>query len=405
MMFRLLLAALVVLAGTAWGQEYGRTLRLKLAVGGGTRKAGLFLPKGIRKNEELPLLVAIPAAEGKAFLELGQWQQPAFEKRLAVFSVDVKTSSGKGWLPTEQIAMQRDMEAVTEGIKTAVEEAKKQNVVIDTSAMAITGHSGGTYLTLWLGIRRPDLFFAVCGRGVVFFKETVKLGKGAAIEPNFDQRILLYRGELDHPRVAKETEAASKLLKETGWKNVRYRVVARMVHESKPEIFLEWYETLLLETAKGRKESRKIAKDLEKIRPAIEKGKSGSYSKLLKLAEREQKSGFSAGAQALLAQEVEKAKKHFARAEHLEADGEVYEAIKVFKEVEKKYSPLPISKQARERAGKVLRSDAYKASELLKRAKHFQKKGDDVKAAEILEKIVEKYPNTPAADEARHLLQ
>jgi predicted esterase len=404
-MIRSVMAALLLLAGASWAQEYGRTLRLKVPVGGATRKAGLFLPKGLRKNEELPMLVALPDTKGKAFLEIGPWQQQAFERRFAVFSVDIETSSEKGWLPTEQLEMQRDMEAVTEGIKLALAAAKKEGALIDTSATVITGHSGGTYLTLWLGIRRPDLFLGVCGRSCVFHKQTAVFSKTEPLQPNFDQFIYVFRGELDHPRVSKETEAAQKALQEAGWKNVKYRVVPRMVHESKPEVFLEWYHQLLSTTAKGRKESRKIASELAKLKPAMEAGKAGAYSKLLKLVEREKKAGFPAGARALLDQEIAKAEKRFQQAEHLEADEDVFEALKVFKEVERGFSPLPISKKARDRAGKVRQSDAYKAAEMLVKAKRHREKGQDVKAAQILEKIVEKYPETRAAAEADQLLQ
>ena len=50
----------------------------------------------------------------------------------------------------------------------------------------MTGHSGGTYLTLWLGLRRPDLFLGICGRSCVYFKETVEFGELDKFEPDYE---------------------------------------------------------------------------------------------------------------------------------------------------------------------------------------------------------------------------
>ena len=118
--------ALVLLAAPLLGQaerSYGETVRLKIDVGGEERKIALFIPDGAKKGEVFPLLVALPDTRSKAMLELGQWQQPAYDKRFCVFSVDINTSGEKGWHPKEQLEMQRDMEAVTEGMKVAAARA------------------------------------------------------------------------------------------------------------------------------------------------------------------------------------------------------------------------------------------------------------------------------------------
>lgn len=400
------IALLLTLAATVLAEEdYGETVRIKITVGGEPRKAGMFIPKAVKKNEVLPLLVAIPDTKCKAFLEIGPWQQMAFERRFAVFSVDTKTGGQQGWHPSEQLEMQRDMEAVVEGLKIAEQKARERGVVIDTSARVITGHSGGTYLTLWLGLRRPDLFLGICGRSCVFHKEAVEFGKFDTVKPNLKMPILLYRGELDHPLAKKQTEFAKKILDQAGYTNVTFRVIPKMQHESKPEVCLEWFLTLLKDTEKDRKEARKIAGELEKLRPLVEAGKSGAYGKLAKLVAREEKAGVNGGAGALLDQVLAGARKEWERFENLAAEYELIEAAKLLKEIQKKYNPLDISKQARARRAKLVKTDEYKAREMLAKARAYLEKDNKEKAHDVLDKLVTKYPKTVAAEKAQAMLE
>jgi predicted esterase len=400
-MIRPILAALLLLSGLASAQEYGDTIRLKVRVGEQSRKIALFLPKGLRKGEKLPLLVAVPNEQCKAFMEIGQWQVHAHEERFAVFSVDTITGTRNGWHHSERLEMERDMEAVLSGMEVALEEAKKRGATLDLSATVITGWSGGCYLAAWLGLRRPDMFLGVCLRGPVYHKETVqKLEK-----PDLDQRIYIYRGEIDNPRVIEQAATALKTIKERGFKQVSFRVVPKADHKSMPEVCVEWYQTLLKETAKGRAEAHKIAQELVKVKEAIDKKRAGAYGKLAKLVEREKRAGFSAGAVALMTGVLAAAEKEYKRAEDLDADTRYDEAIDVLKRIERTYSGLPIAKKARARGAQIRKSDNYKAAELLAKAKAYKEKGKDVKAADLFEKIVTKYPDTPAAEEAAHLLK
>jgi predicted esterase len=406
-MIRLLLV-LCLGAATLHAQteaDYGTTHRIKLDVGGEGRKAAFFVPKGLRKNEALPLLVAIPDTRGKAYLELGQWQQPAWQKRFAVLSVDIKTSGVQGWHPSEQLEMQRDMDAVIEALAKAKELAKETNVEIDESAIVITGHSGGTYLTLWLGLRRPDLFLGICGRSCVFHKETIKFGKLDTVPPDFDMPIFLYRGEVDHPRTSKQTEEAANVLRKAGWKNVKYEVVSKMAHESKPEVCLGWFSRLLRETAKERAARRRIAEEVDELRDDLQEGRSGAISKLSKLVDKEKRAGIEGEATKLLAGVLDKARELWAEAENLEADHHLIEAAATYRKLDRKYSPLPISKDARKKRSGIIRSDAYKAEEMLVKARGYIDEGKSDKARPILERILEKYPGTVAAGRAEHLLQ
>jgi predicted esterase len=377
---------------------------MKIDVGGEERKIALFIPDAVKKGESFPLLVALPDTQGKAMLEVGQWQQPAFDKRFCVFSVDIKTSGELGWHPRDQLEMQRDMEAVTEGMRVAREEAKAKGILLDESATVLTGFSGGTYLTLWLGIRRPDLFLAVCARSCVFHKETVEFSKFDKAEPNKAMPIFLYHGEVDNPRVKQETELARSSLAAAGFTNVQFKVVPEMRHESKPEVFLEWYGKLLKETEKPRKEAAKIRVEVEKLRADVVARKASAYGKLAKLAEQEWKAGVRGGAADLLGEVLAEAKKKWDEAANLEADNLFQEAANAFGRVEKDYAPLDISKEAREKRVKILNSDAFKAAEMLARAKELIEKGAREKAVPLLEKIADQYGETPAADEARLLL-
>jgi len=402
------IVALLALSGALMAQDdtrsYGETYRLKVDIAGEDRKAALFVPQGVKRNESLPLLVAIPDTRGKAMLEIGQWQQYGLEHRFAVFSVDIITSGEKGWHPSEQLEMSRDMEAVTLGLQAALEKAAEVGVEIDTSANVITGHSGGTYLTLWLGLRRPDLFIGVCGRSCVFFKETVEFGKLDTVPRNYDMPIFVYRGELDHPRVSKETELAKKTIQDAGFKRVEYAIIPKAEHASNPEPFLEWYLKLLKSTAKGRAEAHRIRKDLVKVKESIEKGRAGSYGKLAALAAKEKKAGFAAGAIEMLDEVEKKARAEFAEAENFEADRAYEKALEAFKNLEKTYQGLPISKEARARRSALLKSDEYLANEMLLHAKELMEKEQQEKGLDALEKLVAKYPKTIAGAEAKEIL-
>lgn len=408
--------ALLLLAAPLLAQaerSYGETRRLKIEVGGEERKVGLFIPDGVKKGEVFPLLVALPGGQSqaspdekaKAFLEFQQWQQPAYDKRFCVLSVDLSTSTPHGWHPKEQLEMQRDMEAVAAAMKVAHEEASRAGIALDDSATVLTGWSGATYLTLWMGIRRPDLFMAICGRGCVFHKETVEFTPFDKVPPNKAMPIFLYYGEVDNARVKKETELAKKTLVDAGFTNVTLAPpVPGMAHESKPEVFLDWYAKLLKETEKARKEGFKIKAEVDRIRADIVAKKPGAYGKLVKLVEQERKAGAQGGAATLLAEVLAEAKKKWDQAANLEADNHLGDAAEAFGKIEREYAGLDIAKEARDKRSKILQSDGFKAAEMLARAKELIEKGARDKALPILEKIVEQYGTTPSADEARLLL-
>ncbi len=395
---------LLCLSTAAFAQEYGTNHRMKIKISGQTRKGVFFLPKGARKGQVMPLLITIPTADGKAFREIGQWQRDAYDNGFALFSVDIVTSLQRGWHPSETADMQRDMEAVVEGLKEVKKLAKENNVTIDESAVVITGHSGGTYLTLWLAVRRPDLFLGVCGRGVVFFEETVAGYKGEKVPHDPSLRVFVYHGEFDARRAKDGTKLAAKMLKDKGYRHVRLQIVEKMKHESKPEVCLEWFVALLKETARGRGEAVRIGKDIEKLAADLAKGRR-IYGKLVKLVEREKKAGFGTVAQAMLKKAEAKAKKDMAHAADLEADGKLDEAMAALKAIEKKYAGLAVMKTARTKRTTILKSDEYKARGMLQKAQKWIKKGQPDKANPILQKIIEDFPKTASAEEAKSLLK
>ncbi len=397
--------ALLLLTALARAQEYGEDFRLKVDIAGESRKIAFFVPKDRKKNEALPLLVAVPGTDSKAFLEIGQWQQPGYDMRFAVVSVDVTTNGARGWAAGDQLEMQRDCEAVLEAIKLCHQTATENGITLDPSATVITGWSGGGYLTMWLGLRRPDVFFAICGRGIVFLKDIAKFGKLDTVPRNLQMPIFLYRGELDNPRVMEQVQDAKTALDALGFKNVTLETVPKMLHESKPEVFLEWYGKLLKSTAKGRADATKIAAEVAELRGMYAQGKSGVLSKLAKLVEREKKGGFPGGAGAFAAEIEGEAAKDLKKAEDLEGNGALFEAADAYKEVERKYTGLEASKGARDRRLKLMKSDGYHAAEMLAKAKELKAKGQDEKAAELLVKITETYPDTAAAAEAESMIK
>ncbi|MHC4669152.1 MAG: hypothetical protein ACYTFD_12165 [Planctomycetota bacterium] len=91
-------------------------------------------------------------------------------------------------------------------------------------------------------------------------------------------------------------------------------------------------------------------------------------------------------------------------AENLEADHELLEAAEVYRQIQKKYNPLDIAKKARAHRAKLIKSDGYKAMEMLAKAKQYLAKDKKDRAHDILTKIVDKYPDTVAAEQARALL-
>ena len=132
------------------------------------------MPRNVKKNKALPLVVAIPNESCKAFMEIDQWDHLAFENGFLVFSVDTVTGSRKGWHYKEQLEMSRDMEAVIEGLKVALDAAKRKHIQVDLSATVITGWSGGAYLAAWRSNRlmrrtlRQRLVFPRFCRAVVY---------------------------------------------------------------------------------------------------------------------------------------------------------------------------------------------------------------------------------------------
>ncbi|MHC4958838.1 MAG: prolyl oligopeptidase family serine peptidase [Planctomycetota bacterium] len=394
--------ALALLCAVALPQEWGDTQRLKVTVAGKPRKIALFVPKGVKKNESLPLLVAIPNQACKSHLEIQNWEQHAYKARFAIFSVDTITGSQNGWHPKEQLEMSRDIEAVEEGLKVALEWAESNGLAIDTNAMAITGHSGGAYLAAWMGVRQPERFMGICLRSPVFFKETLEHG-----DPPLDknQRIFLSRGELDDHRVIAQTELAVTAFKKAGYATVVFRIIPKADHKPMKEVGAEWFEGLLKSTAAGRADARKIAIELVKVKEALDKGRAGAYGKLAKLAQRERKAGFDAGAVKLLDGVEAEANKDMKRVDSLVDSGSFDDAIAALKKITRKYNGLEIAKTARKRVGTIKKSDDYKAAGMLADAKKLRDKGKEEQALKLLEKLATKYPKTAAGEEAALLLK
>ncbi|MHC4956099.1 MAG: hypothetical protein ACYTGZ_19825 [Planctomycetota bacterium] len=407
-MMRSALLAMTVFSGLAVAQgdvSYGETHRLKVSVEGTLRKVGFFLPRGIGKRDVVPIVVAIPdgsGSSGKAFKEIGQFEQMAYEHHFAVLSVDVATSSNEGWHPKDAIAMERDVEAVVSALDAAKKKAKELGITLDPSATAVRGHSGACYLALWIGVRRPDLFFVVSLNGFPKWYPEFLEFKG---ERNPNQRIHVYRGERDHVRVRRETDKAIEAIKAAGYVRMETADVKAMAHESRPDVFVKWYGSLLKSTAKARKDAARISAEAEKLAAALKAGKAGTIGKIVKLAEKEKKSGFGKSAAALLAQVQSAAEARVQAADDLAANNQFMEAADAYKKIGKEFNGLEIAKSARTTRKKLMKSDDYKAMELLIKARAYRKKGNEEKASAILVQITEKYPETIAAEQAEQMLK
>jgi poly(3-hydroxybutyrate) depolymerase len=406
-MKRLPTCALLLLATSLHAQDasYGETHRLKVDITGENRKVGFFVPKNIGRSEALPLLVALPDggnARGKAFRETGQFEQMAYEKRFAVVSVDINSCSQEGWHPSDQVTMERDVEAVLAAIAEAKKKAAELGFTLDTSATAIRGHSGACYLAIWAGLRNPDVFLVVSINGVPkFFPEFLKFES----EKDPNQLIQVYSGERDVPRVKRETEKTVEALKKAGYRSIEVDVVKGMAHEPKPEVFVDWYVDKLKKTAKARREALKIAEDAAELRELLKAGRSGVYRKIAKLAEKEKKAGFGKAATALYDEVLAESAAELKKAEDLAADNKLFEALDRLKEIEDKYKGLPASKTAKQMRKDIAKSDEFAAAELLEKAKKHLEAGRKEKGDAILVQLIEKYPESIAAERAKALLE
>jgi len=389
--------ALALATAAAAAQNDAETVRFKVTVGGEPRKAGLLLPKDVKKNEIFPLVVAVPDTEGAAFKELDPWAVYAIKHRFVVVSVDSETP--KGWAYNELLAMQRD----TEAIEAAIEVAKTK-VAVDDSAIVIHGHLGGTYPTLWMGVRRPDLFLGVAANSCVYYAQ---MGPTEKELPNLNLHlpILLSHGELDTPRMAKETQLAHTTLKEAGFDRIVFRIVPKAINVPNLDSFVEWYLKLLKETEKPRKAQRKAREAMARLRAELAAGlKPATLKELDALAEQELASGFKSGAVDLRKEVVGKAQETLNRAKTAEENRAYVDAVALYKEVADAYLPLGIAKEAAKERQRLLKSDDYKADEILREALRLKESGHEEKAVSLLEKILEQFPHTPAAEQAKRLV-
>ena len=384
----------------AWAQDEAETHRFKEPAH--NRKCGMLVPPRLKKKQTVPLLVTLPDTGGLGSLELDRWRHEAMLNRWAVLSLDIMTSRKRGWHPKEQLEMQEDMEATLAAIDEALKRAP-----IDKTAIILRGHSGGTYLTMWLGLRRPDLFLGICGDGVVFFKEAIPANdKYETVKPDLDMPILLYRGELDNTRARKETEQARDLLKKAGYKNVTFKTVPKLTHTPDVSTFVTWTKELLKSTKKQRHAVRKLLIEADKIRAQLAKGSNrGAYSKLAKLLDQEAKAGVSAGGAELVAEVSKRALTLMQQAKTMEADGRMVEAAEVYTDVDNTYYPLPVAKAARAEKKRIKATDAFKADEILRKALRYYNAGKKDKAFSLFEKIMQQYPNTPAAKIANETMK
>jgi len=407
-MIRITLLLLTILSALAHGQteaSYGQTHRLRVSVEGTKRKVGFFVPKGLRKRAVVPLVIALPdgsGASGKAFKELGQFEQMAYEGRFAVLSVDITTSSSEGWHPKDAIAMERDADAVVAALDAAKKKAAELGFSIDPSATAVRGHSGACYLAIWIGTRRPDLFFVIALNGVPkWFPEFLAFDG----EKNTKQRIHVYRGERDHVRVRRETDKTIEELKKAGYTRIETDDIKGMAHETRPQVFVKWYSALLKKTAKPRKDAAKIALEAAKLDEAFKAGKPGTFGKIVKLSEKEKKAGFGSSAAVLLAKCNKQADAALKVIEDQAAENQLIEAAAAYKAFTKKYNGLPVAKTAKSMRKQLMKSDDFKAMEMFEKARALKEKGKNEKADAILVQITEKYPETVAAEKAESLLQ
>ena len=121
--------------------------------------------------------------------------------------------------------------------------------------------------------------------------------------------------------------------------------------------------------------------------------------------EQEAKAGVSAGGAELVAEVSKRALSLMEQAKTMEEGGRMIEAAEVYADVDNTYFPLPVGKTARAEKKRLKQTDAFKADEILRRALRYFDRGDKEKAFSLFEKIMQQYPDTPAAKIANETMR
>ncbi len=200
-----------------------------------------YVPSTYTSSRDWPLVVTLHGTVpyDTSRRQIDEWKRLAEDKQFIVVAPDLRST--QGLLPVIDRLWFADLERDEEAIIAVIEDVCRKYRV-DRSSVLLHAFSAGGYPLLWTGLRHPERFSMIIGRGInarMEMLERIKLSDAARKLP-----IVLMWGKDDWVGIQKQSWMAYTYLRERGFDQGR-QLEFRGGHVRRPDLAYElWREHL-----------------------------------------------------------------------------------------------------------------------------------------------------------------
>jgi predicted esterase len=208
----------------------------------------LYVPSNYDPARAWPLVVTLHGTHGfdDFHQQVREWKALAEANGFLVLSPQL--SSPQGILPVARPVRQMNLEQDDQRILLALAEVKK-NYHVNENAVMISGFSAGGYAMYFTGLRHPELFQTMVGRGTNWDYESVRAIP--LTEQTKKIHVFIFFGETSITPFAsqmspliKDCWAAFRYLRQHGFKSCQIQAI-KGGHERRPDLAWNYWKNIL----------------------------------------------------------------------------------------------------------------------------------------------------------------
>ena len=202
----------------------------------------VYVPKDYPDDRRWPLVVTLHGTVpwDTYTREINEWKRLAEDKGFVVVAPSLK--SPQGILPVIPRLWFEDLERDERVVLATIDEVCRRHPAVDRSCVLLHGFSAGGYPLLFVGLRNPDRFNMLIGRGIN--SDPRLLERIERTDEAREMPVVLLWGRDDTPLIRKQCWFAYTYLRERGFHNTEYETFPG-AHLRRPDLAYEhWTEVL-----------------------------------------------------------------------------------------------------------------------------------------------------------------
>lgn len=201
----------------------------------------LYVPSDYSDQRCWPLVITLHGSHGwdDSHRQMLEWKYLAEQKGFIVAAPDLRAA--EGIIPVDKKTWPIDLASDEKAILTTIDELA-QKYRIDRKCVLLTGFSAGGYGMYYTGLRHPDRFQMLIGRGV---DSSMDIFENLQLTDSIrEMHIALFWGQDDVGPIRQESWAAVEWLSNHHFKHVHHKTI-KGGHLRRPELAYELWKPLL----------------------------------------------------------------------------------------------------------------------------------------------------------------